>query len=174
MRQLIRWFTAALVILFLVVGCTTIRRSPQLALRSTNRVVVYPFVNNTPTPEANKRAVSMVTHLLEARGLRVLVYPLKCNSSTICQDSPVLRQQMRTWARRRGIHYALTGSVNEWRYKVGLDGEPAVSVSLSIVHVDTSHVVWSAVGSKIGGSRSSLGNVALNLLSKMLSNVRWR
>lgn len=159
-------------LLLLLAGCSVVHQSAPVTLARTERVAVFPFANNTVTPQASQRAVSMSSHLLNDCRLQVMMYPAACESS-VCQYSKSQQQKMRAWARRQGIHYALTGAVNEWRYKVGLDGEPAVSLSLSIIDVQTGQVVWSAVGSKSGASRSSLGNTALSLLTRMMSNVRW-
>ncbi|MFX6409724.1 hypothetical protein ABTG43_19290, partial [Acinetobacter baumannii] len=41
------------------------------------------------------------------------------------------------WAKAQGARYAVTGTVDEWRYKVGVDGEPAVGIALQIVEVDS-------------------------------------
>jgi TolB-like protein len=171
MKSVAKILTAGLLLLVMS-GCSVVRQSAPVTLAHTNRIAVFPFANNTATPQASQRAVSMSSHLLNECRLQVMMYPTTCQS-TVCQYSKTKQQKMRAWARRQGIHYALTGAVNEWRYKVGLDGEPAVSLSLSIVDVQTGRVVWSAVGSKSGASRSSLGNTALTLLSKMLDNVRW-
>ena len=45
------------------------------------------------------------------------------------------QQEALDWARERQARYALTGAVDEWRYKVGVDGEPAAGVTLQIIDV---------------------------------------
>ena len=71
------------------------------------------------------------------------------------------------WARGNGLRYGLTGSVDEWRYKVGVDGEPAVGVSLQLLDITTGAVVWTATGSKSGWSREALSAVAHKLLDEL-------
>ena len=171
MKRTIGLFLVGTWVLFLV-GCTTIHRSVQLNLPHTDKVAVLQFANNTETPQASQRAVSISSHLLSRCHLQVELYPGSCDKQ-VCQYSRTQQKKMLAWAKRKGIQYVLNGAVNEWRYKVGLDGEPAVSVSLSILDVQTGQVVWSAVGSKAGGSRSSLGYTAQNLLTRMLNNVNW-
>lgn len=73
-----------------------------------------------------------------------------------------------TWAREQGARYALGGSVDEWRYKVGVDGEPAAGVALSIIDVTSGDTVWSGVGGKSGWSRESLSGVAQQLMRDLL------
>jgi hypothetical protein len=70
------------------------------------------------------------------------------------------------------VIYALTGAVDEWRYKVGIDGEPAVGLTLQIINLtDGDRVVWSAAGSKSGWSREALSAVAQKLIKDMLSGA---
>jgi hypothetical protein len=72
------------------------------------------------------------------------------------------------WAKEQGARYAVTGTVDEWRYKVGVDGEPAVGVALQIVEIDGGKVVWSGVGGQSGWSRESLSGVAQELIKSLL------
>src|SRR5690606_9636971 len=83
-------------------------------------------------------------------------------------SSDRMQQQALAWARDTGARYALTGSVQEWRYKVGLDGEPVVGLTLNLIDVSSATVVWSATGSRSGWSRSSLAGVGQTLIKEML------
>ena len=172
MRNIKIW---ALLVVLLMAGCTTINRTKPLRLPRARTVAILPFINNTETMQADQRARSMVSHLLQTKGARVAVYPERasCNKLMSCKNPNLVERQAISWAKRKQLRYVLTGSVNEWRYKVGLDGEPSVSLSLRIIDIRTKNIVWSSVGSKIGGSRSSLGNIAQKLLVEMLDNVNW-
>ncbi len=44
------------------------------------------------------------------------------------------------WAKEKGAKYAVVGHVDEWRYKVGVDGEPAVGFAFKII--DTARMRW--------------------------------
>ena len=70
------------------------------------------------------------------------------------------------------MRFAVMGSVEEWRYKVGIDGEPAVGVSLIVVDLSTDRVVWSASGGKSGWSRQALSAVAQTLLTDIFASLR--
>jgi hypothetical protein len=72
------------------------------------------------------------------------------------------------WARSENIRYALAGSVDEWRYKVGIDGEPAAGVTLQLIDVQSGQVLWAAAGGSTGWSRESLSGVAQKLVAKLL------
>ncbi|MGZ5091639.1 MAG: penicillin-binding protein activator LpoB, partial [Burkholderiales bacterium] len=78
------------------------------------------------------------------------------------------------WARSEGARYAIYGAVDEWRYKVGVDGEPAVGVALHIMDLQTNNVVWSGVGGKSGWSRESLSGVAQKLIRQLLASANIR
>ena len=75
------------------------------------------------------------------------------------------------WAQSTGAHYAMTGSINEWNYKVGLDGEPVVGISLQLIDLASKRIVWTAVGSKSGGSRIAVSTVAQQLINTMLNQL---
>ena len=75
-----------------------------------------------------------------------------------------------TWAREQKIRYALAGSVDEWRYKVGVDGEPAAGVTLSILDVATGDTLWSGTGGQSGWSRQALAAVAQKLIRELLQS----
>jgi hypothetical protein len=66
------------------------------------------------------------------------------------------------------VRYALTGTVEEWRYKVGVDGEPAAGVTLQIIDVATGEMLWSGSGGKSGWSREALSAVAHKLIRSLL------
>ena len=78
------------------------------------------------------------------------------------------------WARTQGARYAVYGAVDEWRYKVGIDGEPAVGVALHIIDLQSNAVVWSGVGGKSGWSRESLSGVAQKLIRELLATAPVR
>ena len=43
------------------------------------------------------------------------------------------RAKLLAWARSTHARYAVTGAVNEWTYKVGLDGEPVVGIAIQLI-----------------------------------------
>jgi hypothetical protein len=79
--------------------------------------------------------------------------------------------EARAWAKSSGARYAVTGAVDEWRYKVGVDGEPAVGVALAIVDLADDRVIWSGVGGKSGWSREALAAVAQKLIGELLDQA---
>ncbi|MGD9153409.1 MAG: penicillin-binding protein activator LpoB [Gammaproteobacteria bacterium] len=133
---------------------------------------VVPLANYTQSPQVGEKAAAITAGLLKAYGINnVVVYhrPGSCKTVLTCPHQIMSNYQMRLWARKAGVKYVMTGAVNEWRYKVGLDGEPAVSLTLNVIDVRSGKMVWSTVGSKVGGSRESIGVIAHELINGMLN-----
>lgn len=135
---------------------------------------MLPIVNHTDVPQAGLRAEEITEVLLRARGIDNLKrYPPTLNQDSLFEpaERKVVIDAM-NWAREQGVRYVLTGAVDEWRYKVGVDGEPAVGMTLQIIDLkDGDKVVWSAAGSKSGWSRDALSAVAQKLIKNMLSDA---
>ena len=92
-------------------------------------------------------------------------YPAALNPETLFE--PAEREAVGKaleWARAEKARYALTGAVQEWRYKVGVDGEPAVGISLQLLDVNSGEVVWSATGSDTPSTRAT-SRIAARALS---------
>lgn len=159
-------------LLALLSGCTTLDRGAPPALEKSATWVVLPFANHTETPLAGQRAEAIAGSLLQARtGGTVLRPPAGSQQEALFDAGDQRRQEEAlAWAREQQARYALTGSVEEWRYKVGVDGEPAVGVSLRIVEVATGRVLWAGSGGKSGWSREALAGVAHKLVRELLQS----
>lgn len=157
-------------LLALLGACATLDRSPAPTLDRQAQWAVLPFANHTETPLAGHRAEAIAEALLRAQGpAKVKRYPGNSQPEALFdagQDKP--QEEALAWARQQGIRYALTGAVDEWRYKVGVDGEPAVGVALQIIDVASGDTLWSGTGGKSGWSREALSAVAQQLIRDLL------
>jgi polysaccharide biosynthesis protein PelC len=156
-------------------ACAVIDHSaPGARLERGARWTMLPIVNHTDVPQAGLRAEAITEGLLRARGVGSLArYPTALNPETLFEPSERRAQvDAQEWAKKQGIRYGLTGAVDEWRYKVGVDGEPAVGVALQVIDLQSGDVVWSAVGAKSGWSRESLAGVAQKLIRELLAGAR--
>lgn len=152
---------------------TNVNVSGGMALNKNTPVVVGPMANHTDVPLANRQVESISLGLLQARGFRNVhawPRPQSCEKLLYCPDEGMTDARLVQWANQHKVTYVLTGAANEWRYKVGLDGEPVAGVSLALIHAATGKTVWSAVGSSIGGSRSGLDVIGQQLLTQLLKN----
>ena len=154
----------------LLAACSTIDRGTPPALERQSSWVVLPFANHTETPLAGNRAEAIAEALLRTNGLtRVKRYPAVGQQEALFDASERKQQdEALAWAKQQGARYALTGAVDEWRYKVGVDGEPAAGVTLQIIDVQSGETLWSGTGGKSGWSREALSAVAQQLIRDLL------
>lgn len=159
----------------LMVGCATSIQStvdPDV-LDTQAKWALLPIANNTDTPQAALSAEAMLEHQLRRRGITTLLhYPAMLSRDSLFEPTErKVSEEAQQWAIEQGARFALTGSVEEWRYKVGIDGEPAVGVTLKVIDLTNGRVVWSASGAKSGWSRQALSAVAQALLADLLGSL---
>ena len=161
----------------LLAGCGTAIQSAvgSAPLDRQARWAILPMINNTDTPQAGLSAEAMIEHQIRALGVANLRrYPAALSRDSLFEPTErKVTEEALAWAKAQGVQYAVMGSVEEWRYKVGIDGEPAVGVSLQVLDVSTDRVVWSASGAQSGWSRQSLAAVAQATLTKLLSSLEF-
>lgn len=153
---------------------TVVNNSALYPVNLHAKVAVIPFVNNTETPLAGERAMSIAAAIIESRGMcHVVTYRSHNQNKALFPGMSKTNSQkvLLQWASKTHARYALTGSVNEWTYKVGLDGEPVVGISVQLIELSSGKIVWTSVGSKSGGSRIAVTTVAQKLLNVMLNGL---
>jgi TolB-like protein len=123
------------------------------------RISVFSFDNYTDTPQAGQRAANLMEGMLSARG-----YSIVNNVDTASRTL----QAKRALAQGQNSRYILIGGVTEWRYKTGIDGEPAISLQVKLIDSTTGSVVWSAAGSDNNWGNASIGTTAQGLFKKIL------
>lgn len=169
-----KYFWLALCTLALVGCATSIQSSAKHeALDPTAKWVLLPIANNTDTPQAGLSAEAMVEHQLRWRGMvNVQHYPATLSRDSLFEPTErKVTEEAQQWARDQGARFAVLGSVQEWRYKVGIDGEPAVGLALKVLDLSSGEVVWSASGARSGWSREALSAVAQAVLTDMLNTI---
>jgi len=154
----------------MLAGCAVVDRSATPVFSKTDNWAILPIANNTETPQAGLRAASIAQSLMTSYGYGSLArYPASADDETLFDPAkPDTQQTALNWARQQNVRYALSGAVNEWRYKVGVDGEPAVGLTFDVLDVQTGKVVWSTSGSRTGWSRDAVSGVAQKLERELL------
>jgi len=154
-------------------GCTVVDRVRVAAPEPGAKWAVLPIANHTETPQAGLRCEAITEAALRMLGVRDIErYPAELNADVLLDPADrKLAEQALTWAKGRQARYAVTGSVEEWRYKVGVDGEPVVGVALMVTDLRTGAVIYSASGGKSGWSREALSAVAQKLVKELLSEL---
>ena len=158
-------------------GCAVTDHSQGEAMLARDaKWALLPIVNHTDSPQAGLRAETIAEGLLRSRGVSGLLrYPPALNPETLFDPAErKVQEDALKWAREQGIRYALLGAVDEWRYKVGVDGEPAVGLALQVIDLQSGQVAWSSVAARSGWSRESLAGVAQKLIREMLDTARLR
>lgn len=167
---------AVSVLLTLILGaCTVLDYSPAgTRFDKQAKWVLLPIVNNTETAQAGLRAEAVTETLLRAHGVADLtVYPPALNRDTLFEPAErKVQDEAVKWARGSGARYAVYGAVDEWRYKVGIDGEPAVGITLHVMDLASGAVAWSGAGAKTGWSREALSAVAQKVIRELLAGAQ--
>ncbi len=178
-----RWCAALAAAGALLAGCAQIDAGPvspfeagggNRDLRFANTGwAVLPIENNTETANAGQRAASIAAGFLRAQGYTdVREYRAPDGGDGMFMDwTGADLGKAKAWAVSNHLRYGLTGAVNEWRYKVGVDGEPAIGIALQIIDLQTGAVVWSGTASRTGWSRDAATSVAQGLVRKLLTPV---
>lgn len=156
-------------------GCQmqNVQQGPRLDRAA--RWTLLPVLNNTEVPRAGERVESILGTLLRARGLENLApYAAPADDAGLPElDERRRYEAVLNRARKEGYTYGVGGSVEEWRYRNGIDGEPAVGVTVQVVELASGKVVWSASGSRSGWGREVLSGTAQQLLSSMIGKMKF-
>jgi hypothetical protein len=130
---------------------------PEVSNNKSIKIMLFPLKNYTDTPRAGMRASNIVEGVLSAKSYKV-----------IYNTTPTLKKEAAAMAKSNGSDYYMLGAVSEWRYKTGIDGEPAVSFRLALYNTKTDTLVWSGVGSNNDWGNGSIGTTAQSLIEEML------
>lgn len=158
-------------VLMLVVGIfLTSCAASRINVSSTslNRGASYailPFENFTETALAGLRVASIAEGVASSKGYKLL------NKTAEFEYKEYNQQEIADLMEKfknRGAEYVITGAVNEYRYKAGLDGEPAVSITLRVYDLKSGRVVYVGTASKSGWYYQSLGLLAQKTLKDLL------
>ena len=155
-------------------SATTGRAAMEQTIGPGDKVAMLPVANFTDVPQAGLRVEALLEPSLRQAGLRQLaVYPPELNPETLFEPGERKAQaEAEKWARGQGMRYVVSAAVNEWRYKVGVDGEPAVGLMVQVKDLTTGRVVYSSAGGRTGGSRESLAAVGQQLAAELVAGIR--
>jgi len=162
--------------LLLLAGCATASRTNAPVLEKKVKWALLPMENNTETPQAGFRMEAITETVLRIKGAIPLEkYPSNLTQGGLFEpaDAKTVEAAV-TWAKQSGARYAVTGTVNEWRYKTGVDGEPAVGVTLKIIDLQNRQVIWDAAGARTGWGREAVSAVAQKLLEDLADGINLK
>lgn len=185
------WKTLGLSLIFLLNACSVDQIYHGKALDNQAHWVLLPVVNRSQTPQAGQRVEAILASLLRSRGVKSIShYPSTPQSQVLMMlDEQARYNAALKWALTQGFRYAITGTVEEWRYKAGLDGEPAVGLTLRVIDLqhhkkpasqtgattltryETQPVLWSATGARTGWGREGIAAATQTLLNNLLNGM---
>ena len=151
--------TLSFFILFLA-GCSTsslVKTEQRLENRGT--VSLFSLHNYTDTPRAGMRSANIVEGILLSKG-----FTLK---SHIVEGPDSFAKAQQVAIKDNSVSFII-GGVSEWRYKTGIDGEPAVSLQLSMYNTNSGRLEWSATGADSDWGTDSIGTTAQQLIQNMM------
>ena len=169
--------SAALVCATLALGCGTVTRiHAPTSLGGKSRWVILPITNLAETVQAGERIEAMLDTVLRRRGITNLDrYPaIKEDEVHVLLSDRARYDAALAWARGQHYDYAVTGTVEEWRYKAGNESEPAVGLTVTVVDMTDNRTLWSGTGASVGSSFENTSGVALELLTKLAEGMTLR
>lgn len=159
-------------LLIMQTGCSVYEIQKSEALNTSAKWIMLPFINHADTPEAGERAADIAMTLFHTKGLTQLKRYVPGEGELLPElNQQKALQQAMDWALQQGYVYAVTGSVQEWRYKSGLDAEPVAGITLNIVDLQTQQMIWSASGSRTGWGRDNVSGLAHKLMDVLIDGL---
>lgn len=167
---------ALIAVTTMLTACQTLTTSRQVAVSANEEWVILPFENLSQTPQAGDRAKSFAETHLRSQGVRnVHVYETDSqqNILTLLDESGQI-ERARQWAKENGYVYGVTGTVQEWQYKNGLDNEPSVSVTLKFLQLQQDEVMWVASSTRTGWGYENLSGIGSKAIAALIDEVHFK
>ena len=126
----LRFFFFIIPSIFLT-SCSVIDVQKSAPLSSSERWMILPFQNYSQAPRAGEQVEEMVATLFRVRGIpNVEMYQPQDEDKGGWLDFNDRKRQEKALllAMKHNASYAITGSVDEWQYKLGVGSEPVVGL----------------------------------------------
>ena len=152
--------------------CSSYQISTSPEFKAGTVWAIMPMTNNSNTPLASEKTEQILHTLLFAQSVEVIQYPtIKFKDLASILDDSAKQTRAQSWLQSQPVKYVITGSVEEWQYKSGLDGEPAIGISLRILDNQTKKIIWRASGSRAGWGRESLSATGQIVIQELLDGL---
>jgi TolB-like protein len=145
----------------LLLSCsTTVKNTTKNNFPKSGTLLILPFENLSQTPYAGFKAASVTEGVLRSYGFKTMKGYKELDG-----------EFKETNVTDNSFEYILKGRVVEWRYKTGIDGEPAVSL-LIILEDKNGNLLWSAVGGKSQWGHRSIAITAQQLINDIFDDIK--
>ncbi|ATG78340.1 protein PelC [Pseudoalteromonas sp. B131b] len=159
-------------LVLLLSACTTSRVTDDVEINPSTTVALLPLVNHAQTPLAGERAEDILTSIWQQNKLPTLLRaPRNSNKELPPLDDQYRLDNAMQWLSTQQADYLLTGSIEEWRYKAGLDGEPVVALTLSLTANGQTTPIWTGTIAKSGWGRDSIAATAQDVIADLISYI---
>ncbi len=145
-------------------GCATKVYNTQKVVLPKNCVVV-PFANFTQTQMAGYKVAGILEGVLKSRGYHVTksLWDFPEQDYTLTDIKNIIKNTK--------ANYVVTGYVNEYKYKTGIDAEPAVSVTMKIYDKKLNKYIYRGTFAIVGTTYDSLGVVTQEGFNGLLDEI---
>jgi TolB-like protein len=157
-----------LLTLFLVTSCTSIIHKKSTALSHSKIYAITSFSNYSQTPMAGLSAASIVESVLAEQNIAIHSLVKGSEDVNAKQTQKALFKLQKATAKSLGADYLITGEVQEWQYKTGIDGEPVVSYSIKVIDLSNDSILFNGVGAKSSWGHKSIGVVAQEIAKDLI------
>jgi len=152
-----------------LISCSTFKNISKISqFNRSEKIAVLPFVNNAETPMSGLKVKNMIENELYYKNLNVAAFESSKNGDSFSEKDISDSIQ----AMNDKVGYIFYGYVNEWRYKAGIDAEPAVSITINLYDTKNHKVIWSASGSKNMSSYKSTSLAAQKLIKRLMTHIK--
>jgi len=162
------WVLIFFVVITIISGCSPMIKRSGVDLNRNSKYAVGAFWNYTQTPMAGLKAGSIVESLVANRGVETISLVAGVDDIEESENYDKLIKAQKQKAIAKNARYLITGAVQEWRYKTGIDAEPAVSYSIKVIDLNSNRVIFNGVGAKSGLSYQSIGEIAQEIADNLI------
>ncbi|PSW20260.1 hypothetical protein C9I98_09405 [Photobacterium sanctipauli] len=153
-------------------ACSSYQVPESPSFAADSNWAVMPMTNNSSTPLAAEKAEQILNAQLYAKGINAKMYPASITHDLkSILDNSAKQQQAQAWLATQPVDFVITGSVEEWHYKSGLDGEPAVGITLEVKSAKSGTTYWRATGTRGGWGRESVSGTGHIVIDELLDGL---
>jgi hypothetical protein len=161
-----------LIVSFSLISCSQYQIADSPEIKKSRAWIIMPLENNSNQPLATDKVEAILSATLFSYGVDALMYPKSSATDLVSLlDNQSRKLIASDWLTTQEATYVISGSVNEWHYKSGLDGEPAVSITFELIDKVSKTVLWKATGSRSGWGRESLTGAGQIVIEELIDGL---
>lgn len=174
-KRLLFWCTGVL-LMMIQSQCTHLESASPVTVSTAEPWVILPLQNLAETPRAGERVESILQSTLQNQGVHQLaICPNNTENLALLLNDGKRLATAKEWAKTKGFRIAVTGTIQEWNYRTGLDREPAVGITLQLVDLQNNDaLLWTATASRTGWGSENLTETTTKVLNAMLGEMELK